>query len=152
MKVRFFLSIAALAIALVACGANSDSQATSSPSAAPTIAPTPDAAQALSVKLVTANIVGTPEPDGTEPVRIVYRVTITAPHGISSAYGDADLPPGEDSCDGGSIGIALGALPNGATLEQTHVVLCPASQAKEFEDEPPSFFTLTWNPSTVTYP
>jgi hypothetical protein len=149
------IAIAAmLTIALAGCGSSSaDEQASASPSAsaAPLATATPDPANTLSIKLGTANIVGTPEPDGTIPVRVTYRATVNAPNGIQAAFGRAELPFGT-SCNGdGTIPIELGSLPAGANVERPVIVLCSSRDAKQLTDEPPSpnFFGMTFTPSRV---
>lgn len=141
------LALASALLLLSACGGGADSNTAASPSAAPTPAPTPDDAKALSVNLKAANIVGTAEPDGTLPVRVLYHVAANV--GFRSAYGEAKLP--FVNCDGdGTVAIELGSMPAGATVDGAKTMLCSKADATTLTGLSQGF-NLEWVPSHIDY-
>jgi hypothetical protein len=121
--------------------------ATASPSPVPTVTQKPlDTETALSVLLVNANILGTPGPDGTVPVRVLYKITANV--SIQAAYGQAGIPFA-DSCDGGVVNIEEHGLPSGATVERSETVFCSQADANRLAGDTKNFYSMDWRPATV---
>lgn len=119
---------------------------TPSPSIAPAQTATPNPENAISVKLVSVNTVGTPGPDGKVPVRVLYQITANA--SIVSAYGQAELPFA-DSCDGGIVSIEEQRLPRGAAVERSVTVLCSQDDARRLASF--ATFNMSWHPANVIF-
>jgi hypothetical protein len=155
-RIFSIVALAMLAAALPACGGGSDrAQAgvTATPSAAPSAPPaTPDPSSAVAVMLTSATIVGTPTPENMVPVRVIYKVRVDAPNGISAAYGSAALPFSPKCDAGAAVPIEQGPLPHGATVERNTTLYCDPDSAKSLESQPSDFFSMHFTASSVTYP
>lgn len=146
--ILFFLGSATLALSLVACGGGSD-QSSASPSPSPTATPAPDPNAALSVKLLSAVIVGTPTSQNMVPVRVAYTITANGHRGISVAYGSAALPAGTGCDSNNTIGIQVAQLPPGATVQQTALFYCPVNTEQYLNND--TSIGLSFTASSVQY-